>query len=104
MLHPRVRRLRLLDQRQLAAGLRFQLRPGGTPATYAVPVRRTKLHLSQVVRKADQVVTDHPQCVRRFDPADATVRIDYLLRSTADPERTVRTALLPVAIAPPPWH
>lgn len=226
------RRLRLLDQRQLAAGLPFQLRPAGTPATYAVPVRRTKLHLSQsrpaapfqpeafledaiyedvlarivafgnlverlprsvgamdeeglrdhlllvlngnyegqvagevfnregktdillrsgdrnvfiaeckvwngpakfgpavnqllnylvwrdgkaalvlfiktgnpteVVRKADQVVTDHPQCVRRFDPADATVRIDYLLRSTADPERTVRTALLPVAIAPPP--
>jgi hypothetical protein len=228
------RRLRLLDQRQLAAGLPFQLRPAGTPATYAVPVRRTKLHLSQsrpaapfqpeafledaiyedvlarivafgnlverlprsvgamdeeglrdhlllvlngnyegqvtgevfnregktdvllrsgdrnvfiaeckvwngpakfgpavnqllnylvwrdgkaalvlfiktgnpteVVRKADQVVTDHPQCVRRFDPADATVRIDYLLRSTADPERTVRTALLPVAIAPPPSH
>ena len=226
------RRLRLLDQRQLAAGLPFQLRPADTPATYAVPVRRTKLHLSQsrpaapfrpeafledaiyedvlarivafgnlverlprsvgvmdeeglrdhlllvlngnyegqvagevfnregktdillrsgdrnvfiaeckvwngpakfgpavnqllnylvwrdgkaalvlfiktgnpteVVRKADQVVTDHPQCVRRFDPADATVRIDYLLRSTADPERTVRTALLPVAIAPPP--
>lgn len=228
------RRLRLLDQRQLAAGLPFQLRPAGTPATYAVPVRRTKLHLSQsrpaapfqpeafledaiyedvlarivafgnlverlprsvgamdeeglrdhlllvlngnyegqvagevfnregktdvllrsgdrnvfiaeckvwngpakfgpavnqlldylvwrdgkaalvlfiktgnpteVVRKADQVVTDHPQCVRRFDPADATVRIDYLLRSTADPERTVRTALLPVAIAAPPSH
>jgi hypothetical protein len=228
------RRLRLLDQRQLAAGLPFQLRPADTPATYAVPVRRTKLHLSQsrpaapfqpeafledaiyedvlarivafgnlverlprsvgamdeeglrdhlllvlngnyegqvagevfnregktdillrsgdrnvfiaeckvwngpakfgpavnqllnylvwrdgkaalvlfiktgnpteVVRKADQVVTDHPQCVRRFDPADATVRIDYLLRSTADPERTVRTALLPVAIAPPPSH
>ncbi len=228
------RRLRLLDQRQLAAGLPFQLRPAGAPATYAVPVRRTKLHLSQsrpaapfqpeafledaiyedvlarivafgnlverlprsvgamdeeglrdhlllvlngnyegqvagevfnregktdillrsgdrnvfiaeckvwngpakfgpavnqllnylvwrdgkaalvlfiktgnpteVVRKADQVVTDHPQCVRRFDPADATVRIDYLLRSTADPERTVRTALLPVAIAPPPSH
>ena len=228
------RRLRLLDQRQLAAGLPFQLRPAGTPATYAVPVRRTKLHLSQsrpaapfqpeafledaiyedvlarivafgnlverlprsvgamdeeglrdhlllvlngnyegqvagevfnregktdillrsgdrnvfiaeckvwngpakfgpavnqllnylvwrdgkaalvlfiktgnpteVVRKADQVVTDHPQCLRRFDPADATVRIDYLLRSTADPERTVRTALLPVAIAPPPSH
>lgn len=228
------RRLRLLDQRQLAAGLPFQLRPADTPATYAVPVRRTKLHLSQsrpaapfrpeafledaiyedvlarivafgnlverlprsvgvmdeeglrdhlllvlngnyegqvagevfnregktdillrsgdrnvfiaeckvwngpakfgpavnqllnylvwrdgkaalvlfiktgnpteVVRKADQVVTDHPQCLRRFDPADATVRIDYLLRSTADPERTVRTALLPVAIAPPPSH
>ena len=41
------RRLRLLDQRQLAAGLPFQLRPAGAPATYAVPVRRTKLHLSQ---------------------------------------------------------
>lgn len=57
---------------------------------------------TEVVRKADQVVGKHPQCVRRFEPADPTVRIDYLLRSTADPERTVRTALLPVAIAPPP--
>jgi len=57
---------------------------------------------TEVLRKADRMVADHPQCVRRFDPADATVRIDYLLRSTADPERTVRTALLPVAIAPPP--
>lgn len=56
---------------------------------------------TEVVRKADQVVEKHPQCVRRFEPADPTVRIDYLLRSTADPERTVRTALLPVAIAPP---
>lgn len=57
---------------------------------------------TEVVRKADKVITGHPQCVRRFDPTDPTVRIDYLLRSTADPERTVRTALLPVAIAPPP--
>lgn len=57
---------------------------------------------TEVVRKADQVVAGHPLCVRRFDPADPTVRIDYLLRSTADPERTVRTALLPVAVAPAP--
>ena len=226
------RRLRLLGQRHLAAGLPFELRAAGTPATYPVPVRRTRLHLSQsrpaapfepetflenaiyedvlarivafgnlverlprsvgamdeeglrdhlllvlngnyegqvagevfnregktdvllrsgdrnvfiaeckvwngpakfgsgvnqlldylvwrdgkaalvlfiktgnpteVVRKADKVITGHPQCVRRFDPTDPTVRIDYLLRSTADPERTVRTALLPVAIAPSP--
>jgi len=57
---------------------------------------------TEVVRKADQVVANHAQCVRRFEPAEPTVRIDYLLRSTADPERTVRTAMLPVAIAPPP--
>jgi len=226
------RRSRLLNQRQLAAGLPFQLRPAGTAATYPVPVHRTRMHLSQsrpaapfqpepfledaiyedvlarivsfasmversprsvgamdeeglrdhlllvlngnyegqvagevfsregktdvllrsgdrnvfiaeckvwdgpakfgpavnqllnylvwrdgksaivlfiktgnpteVVRKADQVVANHAQCVRRFEPAEPTVRIDYLLRSTADPERTVRTAMLPVAIAPPP--
>lgn len=36
------RRSRLLEQRQLAAGLPFQLRPVGTAATYPVAVRRTK--------------------------------------------------------------
>lgn len=89
------RRSRLLEQRQLAAGLPFQLRP-------ALVLFIKRGNPTEVLRKADRMVDDHPQCVRRFDPADATVRIDYLLRSTADPERTVRTALLPVAIAPPP--
>ena len=55
---------------------------------------------TDVVRKADEVITAHPQCLRRHEPTDPTVRIDYVLLSTADPKRTARTALLPVAIPP----
>ncbi len=55
---------------------------------------------SAVVQRADAAVAAHPSCERRFDPADPSRRIDYLLRSTADPARTVRTALLPVAVTP----
>lgn len=54
---------------------------------------------SEVVRRADAAIAAHPQCLHRDEPVDMTSRVDYLLRSTADPERSVRTALLPVAIS-----
>ena len=54
---------------------------------------------TEIVRKADASISDHPACLRRFDSADPTLRIDYLLRSSADPARSVHTALLPMAIA-----
>lgn len=225
------RRLRLLAQRQLASSLPFQLRPAGTQATYALPVRRAKIHLTQprpaqpfrpepaledaiyedilgriaafghavertpmtvgatneeglrdhlllalnssyegqaagevftrggkadivitsgdrhvfiaeckvwtgaknfaaavdqllryvvwrdgkaalvlfiksgqatdVIAKADAAVTAHPQCARRVEPADPSRRIDYMLRSSADAQRLIRTAFVPIVIAAP---
>lgn len=56
---------------------------------------------TEVIRRADEAISAHPQFLKRFSPADPSIRIDYLLRSTADPERSVRTALIPIAIAPP---
>lgn len=56
---------------------------------------------SEVIAKADAAVRDHSACQRRHEPADPTRRIDYLLRSTADPIRSIRTALLPLVIGPP---
>lgn len=53
---------------------------------------------SDVVAKADTAVRLHPGCQRRHEPSDPTRRIDYLLRSTADPARGIRTALLPLVI------
>lgn len=52
-----------------------------------------------VVEKADAAIIDHPACLRRFEPADPTTRIDYLLQSSADPDRSVHTALLPFALS-----
>lgn len=52
-----------------------------------------------VVAKADAAIAGHPSCLRRFEPADPTTRIDYLLQYSADPDRSVHTALLPIAIA-----
>jgi hypothetical protein len=223
------RRERLLAQRQLARSLPFEVRPAGTPATYALPVRRTKIHLTkarpaqpfqpqpeleaaiyedilgriaafghavertpmsfgvldeeglrdhlllvlnsayegqaagevftrggkadivvtsgdrhvfiaecklwtgpkkfaaavdqllryvvwrdgkaalvlfiktgrstEVIAKADAAISAHPRCVRRREPADGTSRVDYLLRSTADDQRHIHTALIPIVVA-----
>lgn len=54
---------------------------------------------SEVIAKADAALAAHPRCERRFDSADPTSRVDYLLRSTADDQRTIHTALLPFVIS-----
>lgn len=41
------RRQRLLEQRRLAASLPFEVRPAMTQPTYAFPVRRINIHLTQ---------------------------------------------------------
>ncbi len=56
---------------------------------------------SEIAAKADAAVRAHSACQRRTEPADATRRVDYLLRSTADPARSIRTALLPLVIGRP---
>lgn len=56
---------------------------------------------SEVAAKADAAIRDHPACQRRQEPVDPTRRVDYLLRSTADPARSIRTALLPLVIGRP---
>lgn len=53
---------------------------------------------TDVITKADAAVQSHPGCQRRHEPRDPTRRVDYLLRSTADSARSVRTALLPLVI------
>ena len=54
---------------------------------------------SEVITKADAALTAHARCDRRLDSADPTSRVDYLLRSTADDQRTIHTALLPFVIS-----
>jgi len=56
---------------------------------------------TDVIAKADAAVTAHPQCARRVKPADPSSRIGYLLPSTADDQRLIHTALLPIVIAAP---
>jgi hypothetical protein len=56
---------------------------------------------TSIIEKADAAVTAHAQLERRFDPVDPASRIEYLLRSTADDRRRIRTALLPVVIDGP---
>jgi hypothetical protein len=53
------------------------------------------------IAKADTAVTAYPQCARRVEPVDPSSRIDYLLRSTADDQRLIRPALVPIVIAGP---
>lgn len=54
---------------------------------------------TDIIAKADAAITGHEQCARRYEPRDPGSRIDYLLRSTADDQRLIHTALLPVVIA-----
>lgn len=56
---------------------------------------------TEVITKADAAIREHPACQRRHEPVDPTRRIDYLVRSTADPARSIRTALLPLVIGTP---
>lgn len=51
-----------------------------------------------VIQKADAAIAAHAGCQRRYEPSDASRRVDFLLRSTADPSRSIRTALLPLVI------
>jgi hypothetical protein len=56
---------------------------------------------TDVIAKADAAIHDHAACQRRHAPTDPSRRTDYLLRSTSDPARSIRTALLPLVIGTP---
>jgi hypothetical protein len=53
---------------------------------------------TDVISKADAAITAHPQCAQRSSPKEPGRRVDYQLRSTADEQRLIHTALLPVVI------
>jgi hypothetical protein len=50
------------------------------------------------IASAVAAVSGHPQSVRALPAADAARRSEFILRSTVDEQRTIRTALLPFVV------